>query len=59
MLGDSDKAFKWLNSGVQQQCDCMIWLQGEPWMEKIRADPRYLDLIKRVGFDHQPGSAAR
>jgi TolB-like protein/Flp pilus assembly protein TadD len=59
MLGDRDKAMKWLKSGINQQCDCMIWLQGEPWMEKIRTDPGYLDLIKRVGFDHQPGAAHR
>jgi len=58
-LGDRDQAMKWLNSGLDQQCDCMIWLQGEPWMEPLRADPRYLDLIKRVGFDRVPKSAAR
>jgi tetratricopeptide (TPR) repeat protein len=50
-MGDTENAMKWLNSGVNQQCDCMIWLQGEPWMQGIRADPRYLDLIKRVGLD--------
>jgi hypothetical protein len=37
----------------------MIWLQGEPWMEPLRADSRYLDLIKRVGFDRIPKSLAR
>ncbi len=58
-LGDRDQAMKWLNSGLDQQCDCMIWLQGEPWMEPLRADSRYLDLIKRVGFDRLPSPAAR
>jgi hypothetical protein len=58
-LGDNDKAMKWLNSGLTQQCDCMIWLQGEPWMESVRADPGYLDLLKRVGFDRMPKPAAR
>ncbi|MBZ5580265.1 MAG: hypothetical protein LAP40_27220 [Acidobacteriia bacterium] len=57
-MGDRDNAFKWLNSGVNQQCDCMIWLRGEPWMASIQADPRYLDLIKRVGFDKLPAPAA-
>ena len=59
VLGDRDQAMKWLKSGVEQQCDCMIWLQGEPWMDSLRADPRYLDLIKRVGFDRMPKPAAR
>ena len=58
-LGDHEQAMKWLNSGLAQQCDCMIWLQGEPWMEPLRADSRYLDLIKRVGFDRMPKTLAR
>jgi len=58
-LGDRANAYKWLKTGLQQQCDCMIWLRGEPWMESIRADERYLDLIKRVGFDRLPAPAAQ
>ncbi len=58
-LGDKDQAMKWLKSGLNQQCDCMIWLQGEPWMASLRADPGYLDLLKRVGFDRMPKPAAR
>ena len=58
-LGDRDQAMKWLNSGIGQQCDCMIWLQGEPWMQSLRADPRYLDLIKRIGFDRATKTTAR
>ena len=58
-LGDNDKAMKWLSSGMRQQCDCMIWLKGEPWMEGLRVDPRYLDLINRIGLDRVPKSVAR
>ena len=58
-LGDHDQAFKWLNTGLQQQCDCMIWLQGEPWMDPIRADPRYMDLITRVGLHRPPNQGVR
>jgi len=56
-LGDREQAFKWLKTGVNQQCDCMIWLRGEPWMQSLRADPRYIDLLKRIGFDRLPSSA--
>ncbi len=59
VMGDTEHAMKWLHSGLSQQCDCMIWLQGEPWMESLRADPRYLDLIRRVGFDRVPKGAGR
>ena len=28
----------------------MVWLKSEPWMNPLRVDPRYADLVKRVGF---------
>jgi len=49
-LGDKDTALHWINRGVDEQCDCMVWLKTEPWMDPLRVDPRYADLIKRVGF---------
>jgi eukaryotic-like serine/threonine-protein kinase len=52
-LGDKENAIKWLNKGINEQCDCMMWLQAEPWMDPLRSDPRYLDLVKRVGFPKQ------
>ncbi|HEY2843733.1 MAG TPA: hypothetical protein VGJ09_08790, partial [Bryobacteraceae bacterium] len=55
-MGDAKQAFKWLNSGVEQQCDCMVWLQGEPWMDPIRTDKRYQDLIERVGLNRLPAA---
>jgi len=56
-MGETKQAFKWLNSGIKQQCDCMIWLQGEPWMDPIRTDKQYQDLIQRVGLNRLPSSA--
>jgi serine/threonine-protein kinase len=50
-LGEKDQAFRWLKRGEEQQCNCLMWLRSEPWMDPLRADPRYVALIKRVGFD--------
>ena len=49
-LGDNDKAFQWLQKGLSEQCDCLIWLRSEPWMDSLRVDPRYLQLLKHVRF---------
>jgi TolB-like protein/tetratricopeptide (TPR) repeat protein len=49
-LGETDKAFEWMRKGVAEQCDCMMWLRAEPWIDPMRTDPRYLELMKRVGF---------
>jgi serine/threonine-protein kinase len=47
-LGDNDTAHKWMQRGVSEQCDCMVWLKREPWMDPLRVDPRYKDLMDRV-----------
>jgi serine/threonine-protein kinase len=49
-LGQKDKAFQWMQRGVKEQCDCLVHLKSEPWLDPLRADPRYLELVKRVGF---------
>jgi hypothetical protein len=47
-LGDNDAAHKWMQRGVKEQCDCLVWLKAEPWLDPLRGDPRYPDLVKRV-----------
>jgi len=49
-LGDNNKAMQWLEKGRREQCDCLVWLTSEPWMDPLRVDPRYLGLVKQVGF---------
>ena len=49
-LGNTEKAMDWLRRGVAEQCDCLVWLKTEPWVDPLRVDPRYADLVKRVGF---------
>jgi eukaryotic-like serine/threonine-protein kinase len=49
-LGKTDKAVQWINRGLDERCDCMVWLKTEPWMDPLRVDARYADLVKRVGF---------
>ena len=49
-LGNTEKAMEWLRRGVAEQCDCLVWLTTEPWIDPLRVDPRYADLVKRVGF---------
>ena len=35
---------------ADEQADCMVWLKSEPWNDPLRTDPRYAELLKRVGF---------
>ena len=49
-LGRTEEAMTWLRRGLDEQCDCMVWLKTEPWIDPLRVDPRYAALVKRVGF---------
>lgn len=49
-LGDNDKAFEWMEKGRREQCDCLVWLIAEPWMDPMRVDKRYLSLLQQVGL---------
>jgi TolB-like protein/DNA-binding winged helix-turn-helix (wHTH) protein/Tfp pilus assembly protein PilF len=55
-LGDKDRAFYWLEEAYKHPglsglgTDLIHWLKSDPGLELIRSDPRYLDLLRRVGL---------
>jgi tetratricopeptide (TPR) repeat protein len=49
-IGEQEKAFEWLEKAYQDREVEMIWLKIEPQFRSIRNDPRYKDLMKKVGF---------
>ena len=50
VLGEADEAFRWFDKAIMDRCDCMVWLNLEPWLDRIRTDPRFEQLIRRVAF---------
>lgn len=50
-LGDADKAFEYLERAFNARFSGMVWLKVSPEFDGIRSDPRFADLMKRVGFD--------
>lgn len=49
-LGDHDKAIECLEKGYEERCSLMIWIMIDPIYEPLKADPRYQDLLKRMGL---------
>ena len=49
-LGDKDKAFEYLEEGNKAHDLLIIRLKVDPRLEKLRSDPRFDDLVKRVGI---------
>lgn len=49
-LGEIDEAFHWLNQAVQDRCDYVIYLDHEPGLDNLRADPRFRALMHQTGL---------
>jgi DNA-binding winged helix-turn-helix (wHTH) protein/TolB-like protein/Tfp pilus assembly protein PilF len=51
-LGDKDQAFAWLEKAYEQNDrSLLIWLNCDPFWDDLRADPRYADLVQRMGLE--------
>lgn len=53
-LGDKEQAFFWLERGYQEKSGIMPLLKSHPHFDPIRSDPRFADLVHRVGLDQTP-----
>jgi len=50
MLGDKDKAFAELNAAYESHESTLGWLKVEPQLDPLRSDPRFQELLQKVGF---------
>jgi adenylate cyclase len=48
-LQEHDTAFRWLERAFEAQDDWMIFLRAEPVFDPLRSDPRFGQLLARVG----------
>ena len=49
-LGDKEEAFALLEQGYKEHDGAMIHLKDDPIWAPIRSDPRFTELIRRVGL---------
>jgi serine/threonine-protein kinase len=49
-LGDSDRAFEWLEKAYQSRNPWLINMNVEPQMDGLRSDPRFASLLRRMGI---------
>lgn len=49
-LGEKDQAFAWLEKGYQARATRMTFLKVDPQFDSLRSDPRFADLLRRVGI---------
>lgn len=47
-LGELDAAFEWLEKAYQERRGWLAYLNIEPLLEGLRADPRFRRLVERM-----------
>jgi TolB-like protein len=49
LLGDKEKALYWLERCYTEHAG-MVWVKVDPAFDSLHSDPRFTDLLKRIGF---------
>ena len=49
-LDDKEQAFAWLETAYEERRQRMVWLNVDAFLDPLRSDPRFHDLVRRVGL---------
>jgi serine/threonine-protein kinase len=49
-LGENEEAFVWLEQAYKEQSNMLQFVKVHPYFDPIRNDPRFADLVRRVGL---------
>jgi serine/threonine-protein kinase len=49
-LGETDLGFDWLEKALVQRSGWLVYLNREPRLAAMRSDPRFQDMLRRIGF---------
>jgi tetratricopeptide (TPR) repeat protein len=49
-LGDKNQAFQWLNTAYQERDSYLMGLKTDFQLEPLRSDPRFAELVRKVGL---------
>ena len=52
-IGETEEAFAWLERGYRGRDPVMIGLKANPNFDPLRSDPRFDDLLRRIGFPEE------
>ena len=50
-LGDNEQAFFWLEEAYREKSNILQFVKVHPYFDPIRSDPRFADLVRRVGLE--------
>jgi tetratricopeptide (TPR) repeat protein len=50
VIGDKERAFAWLEKAYAEKAGSLQYLKTAHPLDALRSDPRYIDLLKRMGL---------
>ena len=50
-LGEKDQALEWLGTAYNEHLGALVELKAEPRFDALRADPRFIEILRRMGLD--------
>jgi hypothetical protein len=51
VLGDNATALDWLERAYAEHDQTLVWLKVHPRLDGLRDEPRYRELLRRMGLD--------
>lgn len=57
-MGDKGKAFEWLERALQERSFWLVYIRWEPQLDPLRSDPRFQEVLRRIGLPTGPRHAA-
>jgi TolB-like protein/Tfp pilus assembly protein PilF len=55
-IGENERAFTWLDDACQERSGWVVNLNIDPALDPLRSDPRFADLLRRVGLPVRRGA---
>jgi TolB-like protein/Tfp pilus assembly protein PilF len=52
-LGENDRGFEMLNIAYEEHNSWLIYLYVEPLFDSVRSDPRFAELLKKIGLEQR------
>jgi Tfp pilus assembly protein PilF len=49
-LGDSDRAFQWLDKAFEERSSFLVHFRWDPRLDGLHSDPRFQALVRRIGL---------
>jgi Flp pilus assembly protein TadD len=48
-----EAVFEWLHKSYAERTNYAGWINGSPWWDHVRSDPRFAAVMKRMGFEQR------